>query len=201
MIFAIYGLDGSGKSTQAQILATHLSNYGYEPKVVAPFDCGELISTVKALAMRQSNCSYESVLGGKIVGTLLLEDVWDNVKKAVQMNELIVFDRYYLDFYVYSSLLQSDLEFQRPILSMFPKATASIFLDVNPKKCIQNVIKRSESDELYLCKREDRHIQDVARDGYLALARAVENYYIINANNKSEAETGLCVWDVISQFL
>ncbi|GHS90413.1 dTMP kinase [Bacteroidia bacterium] len=180
MIIALYGLDGAGKSTQAEILKRTLLTLGKKVYLMNPYFNGQLTRKIRERSMLIDK-NYEDDWGPNIVGTLLLQDLWDNVLEAIHTHpdEIIIFDRYCLDYYVYSPLLNSNLEFYKPILDSFPRADINIFLDTNPQTCYERILKKASEKGLNICKREDWNILQKARDSYLILAKENKDFFVV----------------------
>ena len=146
--------------------------------------------------------SYEDYWGGKIVGTLLLEDVWDNTIECLSSTQdITVFDRYYIDFLVYSPILGSDISFQQPILDAFPKASLNFYLDELPQVCYERIWNRRREKNLYVCKREDLSVLSQARDAFLKIAKSIPEYYIIQSTGKTADLISKEIWNITTQYL
>lgn len=201
MIIAFYGLDGAGKSTQAQKLAQRLSREGKQVKLCNPFHNGALSSKL----MRHpgdKNLSYEAYWGSKIVGTLLLEDVWDNAMECLKTpGQITVFDRYYLDFPVFSPILGSDLAFQKPILDAFPQADISFFVDESPQVCHDRIQQRHQQSGLYVCKREAAPALWQARDAFLHLSETTADFFVIQSGGRSSETIAEEIWNITKHYL
>lgn len=201
MIIAFYGLDGSGKSTQAQMLAERLSGRAKQVRLCNPFKNGELSNRLVDHPGDKS-LSYEDYWGGKIVGTLLLEDVWDNAMHCLKgPGQITIFDRYYLDFSVFSPILGSDLAFQQPILDAFPKADISFFIDESPLVCDGRIKQRHKQSGIYVCKRETVAALWKARDAFAHLSESTADFYVIQASGRSAEVIAEEIWNITKQYL
>lgn len=201
MIIAFYGLDGSGKSTQSNALCDHLLRSGKKASVDNPFKNAAL-STKLANSFPHKDMTYEEYWGGKTVGTLLLEDVWDNVHKSIRCeSDYLIFDRYYLEFFVYSPILGSDLLFQRPILDSFPKADISIFIDEHPDVCYERIVERHIRSGIYVCKRENHDVLVQARNAFIQLSNQLSDFFVINAFGRNADIIADEIWEIVVQYL
>lgn len=201
MIIAFYGLDGSGKTTQARMLAERLSEEGKQVKLCNPFRNGALSGRLVNHPGDKS-LSYEDYWGGKIVGTLLLEDVWDNTMRCLEApGQVTVFDRYYLDFAVFSPILGSDLTFQKPILDAFPQADISFFVDESPQVCDDRIRQRHNQSGVYVCKREAATALSQAREAFIQLSESTADFHVIRAGGKSAEVIAQEIWNITKHYI
>lgn len=151
-IIAFAGLDGCGKTTQSQNLKKSLENLGYKIKIFNPIHANRLLNKLKRVgkALKQD---YETVLGSEIIGIVHLLDVWNyfnrKIKTLYDKYDFIILERYVVDFYVYSTILKSNLEFQRNVLDNMDTPALYVYLDTDPDIASERVSKRKE----IVCKR------------------------------------------------
>ena len=174
-IIAFAGLDGSGKTTQAKMLKQKLEQQGNKVFLCNPMHHPKNLQKLKT-AGELLKVDYEQFFGSEIVGIIHLTDVWNylnNIIQNYQMYDFIICERYLLDFYVYSTILKSNLEFQKNILDNMDTPALYIYLDIDPDIASERVSKRKE----IVCKRT--HYQTLPKTRKLFLK------YITRFNNMS----------------
>lgn len=165
-IIAFAGLDGCGKTTQSQNLKENLERQHYKVEIFNPMHANRLLNKLKR-AGRGLRQDYEAILGSEIVGVVHLLDVWNYFNRKIRTLydkcDFIILERYTVDFYVYSTILKSNLEFQENVLDNMDKPVLYVYLDTDPKLANERVSKRREVE----CKR--KHYQTLPRTRKLFL--------------------------------
>lgn len=159
-MIVLSGLDGSGKSTQAAVLARELADRGirsravwnrWEPTVSAPF----IRLAKKHLARRENTAQgdYRSFTDAKrrrmqsrwkreiwqimVWGEYAFQVHWRTLRRRI--GGIVICDRY-----VYDTLIDIAINFSvapgdlpaltgHPLLSLFPKPALVIFIDIDPE--------------------------------------------------------------------
>ena len=185
-IIAFAGLDGSGKTTQAKLLADRLEQGGNTVLLCNPMHHPKSLQKLKDVG-ELLKIDYEEFFGSEIVGIIHLTDVWNyinNLLKNANKYDYIICERYLLDFYVYSILLESNLEFQKCNIEALQEPFLYIFLDV-PTSVSEKRI--NERDEIQ-CRKSVYQSSSKARKLFLQKIKNYKNYKIINTKNKSISE-------------
>jgi thymidylate kinase len=159
-MLVLSGLDGTGKSTQAQLLAERMRREGlnavtvwsrWEPNVTAPFiklakrslqttervfesDYSDF-TDAKRRAMRSS---WKRGLWQFMVWSEYAMQIRHRVRPALRRDTGVICDRYVydtmIDIAINFSLSPDELEtlFDHPLLALFPKPATVVFLDIDP---------------------------------------------------------------------
>jgi dTMP kinase len=178
LFIAFEGLDGSGETTQADLLANRL---GHDTKTIVTKE------------------PTNNLIGGLIRGQLTKD--WSTTQECLQL--LFAADRAHhlerviqpainkgynaiTDRYMFSSLafggVNIDLEWLKALNSKFRLPDYTFFLDVPPEVCIERMEKSRFELELF----EQREYLKKVHENYKALAKDYENFHVIDGNDYKE---------------
>ena len=198
---AFEGIDGSGKSTQIQLLSERLRRMGvYCYTTMEPTDSpiGSVIHQIMTGRIKTDN----KVIAGLFVADRLdhlLNDVNGILPKILEGTTVIT-DRYYFSSYAYHSVdmpmewvIQANAQ-SKDIL----QPTLTIFIDVNPDTAIERIAKNRFHQELF--EKKSRLVK--VREKYLEAfdrLKDEENYIIIDGN-RSQEEIADDVWNTVQNY-
>jgi dTMP kinase len=170
MYICLEGIDGSGKSTQIELLEKWLINIGYKPfKVSEPTESevGELIRKM----LRSSNASE---INFQITLALLFAAdrmfLMDKIRKAESEGKIVISDRCFYSSIVY----QNDDEWIAQLNKHAKIPDLTILLDLE----IDTALGRCEGKDHF----ENKVFLEKIRKKYLKLAET-EGFHILNAEN------------------
>lgn len=198
---AFEGIDGSGKSTQIQLLTKKLRDIGiYCYTTMEPTDSpiGSLIHQIMTGRIRTDN----RVIAGLFVADRLdhlLNEV-DGVLAKILEGTTVITDRYYFSSYAYHSVdvpmewvIQANAQ-SKEIL----QPTVTIFIDVKPDTAIERIAKNRFHQELF--EKKSRLIK--VREKYLEAFEKLkdeENVIIIDGN-RSQDEIAENIWNEVKKY-
>ncbi|GAA1800898.1 thymidylate kinase [Planosporangium flavigriseum] len=176
VIVALVGIDGSGKTTQAKMLAEWLTTCGATATYFAN-PGGRLF--LGRLAHRLGRADAIDLLGRRgftLVETLLR---WLNICRAVVWSRLsrrtAVMDRYsYCQYVTMRTRADQGDRFARILYSVFPRPDLVCFLDVAPVEAHRRVERRGTDSESL------SYLSDAAT-GYRSLPE-FESFTVVDAN-------------------
>lgn len=198
---AFEGIDGSGKSTQIQLLSEKLREmeiYCYTTMEPTDSPIGSLIHQIMTGRIKTDN----KVIAGLFVADRLdhlLNDVNGILSKILEGTTVIT-DRYYFSSYAYHSVdmpmewvIQANAQ-SKEIL----QPTITIFIDVNPNTAIERIAKNRFHQELF--EKKSRLVK--VREKYLEAfdrLKDEENYVIIDGN-RAQKEIAEDVWNAVKGY-
>ena len=195
-LICIEGIDASGKTTQANLLALKLKAHGLDVFLSREPTDGGIGRLIKSLLRGRERPPpvVEAVL-------FALDRYWhveELVRPALEDGTVVVLDRYYYSSLAYQGSSSLDMDWLRDLNSFAPKPDLAIYLDVRPEVAlarighprtvleqlkIQEAVRATylelvRSGELVLVDAE-RPVEDVARDVLkLALASLKEHGFL-----------------------
>ncbi|EGQ7918622.1 dTMP kinase [Vibrio parahaemolyticus] len=195
MIIAIEGIDGSGKNTQASLLARNLSERGYNV-VLMGFPCySETFFGKEVGHYLNGNFGGLNEVDPKLASILYAGDRYEkksDILQALRNGSVVIIDRYVSSNVAHQSAKVSDEtqeELQRWIEKLeydvfgLPRATINILLNLDASHSAELVQKKNTRD--YTTKSHDLHEEDssylekVAKV-YYSLARNSNNWTLVD---------------------
>lgn len=146
-LIALEGIDGSGKTTQARLLAEYFEKSG-----VPCFLTKEPTEENDSGRQVRRALRGEIELSEKERQALFTEDRRHHLEcgivPALRLGRTVVVDRYLFSTIAYGAL-ECDGVWLREISSDFPLPSLTIFIDVSPKWAVRNVSGRGEALSIY----------------------------------------------------
>lgn len=195
------GIDGSGKSTQIQLLAERLRQCGTDFYVtMEPTDApiGSLIHQIMTGRVKTDNRVIAALFAADRLDHLL-NDV-NGICGKLEQGVAVIMDRYYFSSYAYQSVdAPMDWVIQANALSSgILRPTANIFIDVDPDTAFERITKNRFQKELFeektrLAQVRQRYIEAFDR------LRETEHVVVIDGN-RSQKEVAEDVWDAVTGY-
>lgn len=191
----IEGVSGSGKTTQAEMLATRFRQEGYEPVLLhepTPW-YREMRGKLDA---RQRDRQTQLLL--------LLTDRYINVRYHIedaQLNEQpVISDRSFLSSMVY----QSGVEWLSPaniayLHTLVPQPTHLFLLDIDAERALERIDERLAATGEARGDHETLELLTLHRERYLSLRDYFPHLRVISATNPPDLIHGI-IWDAIASW-
>lgn len=152
LFIALEGIDGSGKSTQIQLLRQRLENDGHQVYVTrepTPHETGKLI---RAVFNHQVIADQHTIAALFVADRLqhILDEEHGLLKKLAE-GFTVISDRYYFSSYAYHSVFV-DMDW---VIQLNSKCASllrpdlNLFIDVNPDEAYKRILSARASTELY----------------------------------------------------
>ncbi len=198
---AIEGTDGSGKSTQAKLLAEKLSLGGHKVHLTFEPTKGHVGKLLRSILTGQVKAD-QTVIAGMFLADRLdhLLNEEDGLVKKMADGYTVITDRYYFSSYAYHGVyVNMDWVIScNKMCAQILRPDINIYVDVPPEVCIQRITAGRENAELY----ETNEILKKVRDQYhLAFnkLKEIENIVIVDGN-KAVNEVANDIWHTISNL-
>lgn len=210
VFITLEGGEGSGKSTQARILAGHLRDNGYVVCLTEEPMGTPLGRAVKELFERQAESGDVLATG---FGELFLfeaarsQHVRDVIRPALDRGEIVVCDRFTDSTTAYQGygrgLSLREVQTCNDIATGGLEPDLTLLLDVEPETGLSRAEDATNSGEHQRRDRdsigqESLHFHKLVRDGFLAIARAnARRITIIDAAREPSAVTD-AIWKAVA---
>ena len=177
LLISIEGIDASGKTTQAKLLAEELISLGLDVLLSTEPTDGPIGALIKKLLRGEKRPPpvVEAVL-------FALDRFWHVeriVRPAIGEGKIVVLDRYYHSSLAYQGSAGLDMGWLKTINSFAPRPDLAIYIDVRPEEAL----KRIGKPRTVL---EHASIQEAVRRAYLSLVSAGE-LVMVNGERSIEA--------------
>ncbi|NOZ59512.1 MAG: dTMP kinase [Euryarchaeota archaeon] len=184
LLLAFEGIDGSGKGTQAKLLARWLRERGYEVFLTRE-PTGGAIGRVLRRGLSTS-CFLP-----RTEALLFAADRSEHLREIMEHlheGRIVVTERYFYSSLAYQSAAGLELEWLRSINSFAPEADLVIYLDVDPEVALERI---TSPGSLRGVTREREHFErreflERVREAYLELAREYDNFEVVPAEGSIE---------------
>ena len=144
VLIALEGIDGAGKTTQAQLLKDFLRQKGFEVvcfKEPTPGPWGRKIAEIARWGRKGISAQEEMELFLRDRE----EDVRDNILPALRENKIVIMDRYYYSSIAYQGALGLDPNEIKEINEQrFPKPDLVFILTIPPAEGIKRILSRGQ---------------------------------------------------------
>ena len=179
LLVVFEGIDGGGKSTQAQMLIDRLHLRGLETVYFKEPSQGKWGRKIKELALQADAITPQEEL--ELFQKDRQENVEKNLKPALAQNKIIILDRYYFSTIAYQGAKGVDTQKIREMNEKFVINPDLVFiLDVEADCGLERIKDRKQKDLLF------------EREVYLVRVRAIfnqlegDNIWHINAHRSRE---------------
>ncbi len=152
ILIVFEGIDGSGKSTQAEILLERLQEEDFDVVYFREPSKGKWGRKIKKKALHADSLTPEEELD------LFLKDRRENVEKnlkpALKRKRVVILDRYYYSTIAYQGAKGIDEKLIRKMNEEFVVEPDLVFIfDIDPQKGLERIENRKKKDRLF--ERED----------------------------------------------
>ena len=201
LFFALEGIDGSGKSTQLQLLAGRLEAAGIPCLTTREPTDGPIGQLLRQVLTRQLSCD------SRVVAPLFAADRLDHILnagtgilQALERGITVLSDRYYFSSYAYQGVdlpLEQVVEINRPCADLLRPA-ATLFLDVDPDLALERIARNRAGTELFETK---DHLARAREQFFRAFDREREREkVIIIPGGQSVEQVAEALWAAVRPF-
>ncbi len=172
MFFVLEGLDGSGITTQTNLLKNYLAKKALLTKEPSDGLIGGLIKSCLRHEWSTSPLALQMLFAADRAHHLESE-----IEPALKQNKIVISDRYMLSTYAFGAI-GVDIATIRAINAPFRKPDATVFIDTPPEVCIQRMSESRQHVELF----EELGKLKKIRDNYLRYIKEFPDTHVINGN-------------------
>ena len=146
------GIDGSGKSTHAALLAEHLQRLGKKVILTCEPTKGVIGSTIRK-AFASEICLEEKTIAMLFAADRYehIHNTIDGINKYLDQDYIVISDRFILSSYAYQGVF-ADYEWLKELNAINQKALwpdLTIFIDLQPNEAMERISKNRTHIEVY----------------------------------------------------
>ena len=209
IIFAFEGINGAGKTTQAQLLEQHLNQAGYP--VCACKEPGDtpLGAAIRATLANLEEDEIEPTAAVLLFSAARRQLTTEKILPAVAKGEIIVMDRYRKSTLAYQGHGQGVLESARLVERVtfegrpHLEPTLNLLLDLDPKEAISRVQERTEIMGIHQSRFEEKNMDFYQRvaQGYRTEAHQDPSHWLILKADRPPEVVADQAWQAVQQVL
>lgn len=182
------GIDGSGKSTQARLLAEALRGLGHGVTLTREPGGSPGAEEIRRLVLEGDPNRWSAETEILLFTAARRDHLERTIRPALARGEIVITDRFADSTRMYQGISRGDLaktvdELHRLMIGIEPELT--FLIDIDPETGLRRAEARA-GDEMRF---EDMglEMQRRMRDGFLALASQAPRFRVINGDDSSEA--------------
>lgn len=192
MFITFEGIDGSGKTTQVELLKKWLNNKGIRVKVTE--EPTKNLETSQVLQEHLKNPDTEQWVDAILFAADRALHIERVIMPSLMKGLTVICDRYIHSSIAYQTAMGLNKEWVINLNKCFPKPNLTIYLDAPVKTAINRVNNRNKSKDKY----EMKEVLKKVRDEYLLLKS--KRFIIINGD-KSIKEVHEDIKGVVNDFV
>ncbi|MGA2523293.1 MAG: dTMP kinase [Candidatus Bathyarchaeia archaeon] len=168
MFICVEGLDGSGKTTQAQILTERLGK-NYRTVLTAEPSRGKTGTYIRESCLYEEN-RLPTAAEALLFAADRIEHVENEIKPALEQGKVVICDRYIYSSYAYQGSDGLNLGWIKRINSYALKPDYAVFIDVTPERVLERLRRKKSVMETLQIQRSVREVYlNFVTKGELAL--------------------------------
>ncbi len=173
------GLDGSGITTQATLLRNSMTDEDKDAVLTKEPSDGLVGGLIKACLRHEWKTDPQTLQ--ILFSADRSHHLATEIEPAIKKGKTIICDRYILSSLAFGSMSIS-IDAIKQLNSHFRKPNLTIFVDTQPKVCIQRMQKARHHVEMF--EEEQKLVQ--IRNNYLGLKNFFPNTVVVDGNRKAE---------------
>jgi dTMP kinase len=187
LFIALEGIDGSGKSTQAKLLADNFVKAGCKVHLTCEPTDGPIGKLIRDIFNHKLEADHRVIAGLFIADRLdHLLNKSNGILKKLEEGYTVVTDRYYFSSYAYQGThmpIEWVIEANRLSAELL-RPDANIFIDISPEICMERLSKGRDTVELYETIENLQNVRDKFFEAF-ELLKQNENIISIDGNRPS----------------
>lgn len=179
------GIDGSGKTTQAQMLVKYFNRIGAKVVHIHGFKPYKYSSELKKIA-NETNNSFNDLFSNDIRTVSFILDLLDvtmnTVLPALKEDCIVIAEKYFLDTKIYAPLLGTNRKIIELFNNIVPVPDLYILLNISAEESICRIKKRAKIKNIEIAPKESIDIAYKAQQEFMLYCeKHKENCTIIDA--------------------
>lgn len=189
MFISFEGIDGSGKSTQARMLAEHLRNDGYDVVLTREPGGSPGAEEIRRLVLEGETDRWSATTELLLFTAARRDHLERTIRPALAEGKIVITDRFADSSRIYQGLGRAELgdlvnELHALVIAQEPDVT--LLIDMDPNKGLDRALSRNGTEERF----EDFGVemQLRMRQGFLDLAEMhADRFHIVNGDQSIDA--------------
>ncbi len=202
LFISFEGIDGSGKSTQARLLADHLRGLGHDIVLTREPGGSPGAEEIRALVLQGDPDRWSARTEILLFTAARRDHLERTIQPALEAGKIVICDRFADSTRMYQGLSRGDLramvdDLHRLMIGMEPDLT--VLIDMDPTKGLSRALARQTVEERF----EDfgEELQQAMRTGFLALADEFAERFVTIDGGRGIDEVAADVQQVVSTRL
>lgn len=196
------GIDGSGKSTQARVLADHLRATGHDPVLTREPGGSPGAEEIRALVLQGDPDRWSAETEILLFTAARRDHLERTIRPALDAGRIVICDRFADSTRMYQGLSRGDLRAQVDALHSLMigvEPDLTILIDMDPATGLSRAKARNTSEERF----EDfgQGLQDKMRAGFLSLANEFADRFRVIDGARAPEAVAEDVWAAVSPHL
>ncbi|WP_306116790.1 MULTISPECIES: dTMP kinase [unclassified Roseovarius] len=196
------GIDGSGKSTQARLLADHLRDTGHEVILTREPGGSPGAEDIRKLVLEGDADRWSAETELLLFNAARRDHLERLIAPSVAAGKVVICDRFADSTRMYQGLGRADLrglvdKLHRLVIGREPDVT--VLIDMDPETGLQRALARGGDEERFESFGTD--MQRRMREGFLALAEEFSNRFIVIDGAREVADVALDVRNAVEARL
>lgn len=197
------GGEGAGKSTQAEILASHLHEKGYSVVVTREPGGTRIGEQIRTITHNQENVDLEAIAEAYLMAASRAQHVAQLIEPALLAGKIIICDRYVdssIAYQGYGRKLGAETITSLNALAVngaVPDFT--ILLHISPETGLKRRAKSKKGVDRLDMQQHDFYAR--VSEGYLALAKQEPSRYVVINAEESIVNVAQTIWNEVQKRL
>ena len=196
------GIDGSGKSTQARLLAEHLQETGYEVVLTREPGGSPGAEDIRKLVLEGAADRWSPETELLLFTAARRDHLEKLIAPATAEGKIVICDRFADSTRMYQGLGRADLRAtvdQLHSLMIGREPDLTVLIDMDPETGLDRALSRGGAEERF--ESFGAQMQQRMRDGFLALAREFSNRFVVIDGGRNIEEVAADVRAVVEAHL
>lgn len=202
LFISFEGIDGSGKSTQARLLAEHLRGLGHDVVLTREPGGSPGAEEIRALVLQGDPDRWSAETEILLFTAARRDHLERTIRPAVKAGKIVICDRFADSTRMYQGVSRGDLrgvvdKLHTLMIGVEPDMT--LLIDMDPAQGLSRALSRQTAEERFEDFGED--LQVAMRAGFLALADEFsDRFVVINGARSIEDVSADVIENVVARL-